>query len=382
MQRKARSKGEKMWARRQIDKTKKRFAKSWLEELEEKAKVPEVAKTSGEWSSTAERNKVDRARRLLEEKDALQKKIQGRFKNEVKRIEDIDKELQGLRPQAAGSSTEQEVKAAQVVAAARHRGEVFEEEVGSSAGCEWAMELHIEELEQRLREHELYKEQLQRDVEEDKEEVVARHEADIEELEDLLEAAETAAADSAAVKSKMEQQQQQLNEAEARWEEQRGNFELEVKTAKGVAAQAQESMQEVTQDCKRSMEEVGNAVQHLQEQHGQELQELEEHIRELQQNVAAEEAKVAEAAKAAEKARVQSRVQAEQLSVGAAQEQGWIVGEVAAVATGAARIKRDRAKGQQNLERAAMELEDMRALCVEQQVFVRVCTVAETQQKK
>ena len=162
------------------------------------------------------------------------------------------------------------------------------------------------------------------------------------------------------------------------WLEQRRQLEFEVEKAKAVTEEAQEGMQEVAQDCQRSMEEIGKAVEDLQERHRQEIEELEDLCEEQQK-------RAQEAEKAAEEARVQSRVQTEKLSVGAAQEQGWTVGSVhvvAAAATGAAGTKQGRGRVQQDLERAAMELEDMRALCVEQQVFVRVCTVAEAQQQK
>jgi len=149
MQQTARSKGETMWAQRQVKKTKKKVVEQWLEQLEEKARISEVAKRSGGWSSTAERNQQNRARRLLEEKEALMKQVKRRFKKEVEKIEWIDKELQGLRQQAAGSSTEQEAKAAQAVAAVRGAGMLFEEgEAGSPAGCEQG--LREKELEKQV----------------------------------------------------------------------------------------------------------------------------------------------------------------------------------------------------------------------------------------
>ena len=47
MQRKATSKGEKGWARRQREKIQTRFAQRWLHELEDKAKASEIGKATG-----------------------------------------------------------------------------------------------------------------------------------------------------------------------------------------------------------------------------------------------------------------------------------------------------------------------------------------------
>ena len=152
--------------------------------------------------------------------------------------------------------------------------------------------------------------------------------------------------------------------------------EKEVKSATEVAAAAQAAMQDIAKDSKRSMEEVGIAVQNLKERHQQEIEELEDLLQEEQQ-------RAAEAEQAAEKAKIQPRTQ--KVSAGTAQEQleGWTVGSVvAAAATGAAGIKRDRARVQQDMERAAMTCEDMRAMCVEHQWFVAICTVAEVRQQK
>ena len=149
MQRKARSKGEKMWARRQIDRTKKRFAKSWLEELEAKAKVSEVDKETAGWTSTAARNDFEKAKRLLEDKEKIQKKIRRRFKGEVERIEKIDEELQKLRAAAEAESSSE----AQVVAAV-HDSDGFVKQgarpAGSSIGCERSRERQLELQEQLL----------------------------------------------------------------------------------------------------------------------------------------------------------------------------------------------------------------------------------------
>ena len=133
MQKKARSKGGKMWAGRQIDKFKKKFAEEWLAKLEEKAKKSELKEEVSGWKSTQARNAFEKARRLLEEKTKIQKMIKRRFREEVKRIEKIDEELRELRGAVEGSNAGQAV---QQVAAVGMRGELLEEKVGSSGGCE------------------------------------------------------------------------------------------------------------------------------------------------------------------------------------------------------------------------------------------------------
>ena len=65
MQREARSKGEKMWAHRQVNKAKTKFAEQWLNQLEEKAKKSELEEKVSEWRSTEARNDCERAKRLL-----------------------------------------------------------------------------------------------------------------------------------------------------------------------------------------------------------------------------------------------------------------------------------------------------------------------------
>ena len=148
MQKKAKGKGERMWARRQIDKTKKKFAESWLDELEAKVKVSEVDKETAGWTSTAARNDFEKAKRLLEDKEKIQKKIRRRFKGEVERIEKIDEELQKLRAAAEAESSSE----AQVVAAVRESSGIFEEKIGSSLGCRAVQEQKIEELQLRITE--------------------------------------------------------------------------------------------------------------------------------------------------------------------------------------------------------------------------------------
>ena len=75
MQQQAKSRGEKQWAHRQVEKTKKKFAEQWLEQLEEKAKISEINEKTAEWHSTAARNSHNQARKLLEEKEELEKTI-------------------------------------------------------------------------------------------------------------------------------------------------------------------------------------------------------------------------------------------------------------------------------------------------------------------
>ena len=132
MQRQARSKGEKIWASRQVAKTKTKFAEKWLEQLKEKAEKSEVAAQTAEWRSTRARNDYERAGRLLEEKEELRKTIKRRFKKEIGKIEKINDELQELQVQAEASSAELKTE---VVAAVHERSDLTEE-VGSSRGCE------------------------------------------------------------------------------------------------------------------------------------------------------------------------------------------------------------------------------------------------------
>ena len=73
MQRKATSKGEKGWARRQREKLQKKFAETWLLDLEEKAKASEVGKATANWDSTPARRIFDKAKKLKEEKEELKK---------------------------------------------------------------------------------------------------------------------------------------------------------------------------------------------------------------------------------------------------------------------------------------------------------------------
>ena len=69
MQRRAKSKGEKGWARRQQEKVKKKFAEKWLVELQEKAKVSEVDKATGSWDKTPARHRFEEAKRLQRVKE-------------------------------------------------------------------------------------------------------------------------------------------------------------------------------------------------------------------------------------------------------------------------------------------------------------------------
>ena len=64
-----------MWADRQVAKAKTKFAEEWLAKLEEKTKKSELKEEVPEWQSTQARNDFERARRLLEEKKNIQKKI-------------------------------------------------------------------------------------------------------------------------------------------------------------------------------------------------------------------------------------------------------------------------------------------------------------------
>ena len=145
MQRKAKSKAEKEWARRQADKIKERLATSWWQELEEKAKQSEIGKTTGDWDKTAARRDFDRARRLQAEQEELRAAVKQRCKQEMERIGDLDKELQGLRQQAASSNAGQEVQVVQVAAAVREAEVSFEEGAGPMLGRKRNRELELYE---------------------------------------------------------------------------------------------------------------------------------------------------------------------------------------------------------------------------------------------
>ena len=106
----------------------------------------------------------------------------------------------------------------------------------------------------------------------------------------------------------------------------------EAEAARETAAEAQVAMHSIAKESQESMREIGRAVQDLQQQHGQEVQELEARIAEQQQ-----------------------------------------------AATGKCKPG---GSNRIELERAAMGREDARALCVEQQGFVRVCTIAEKRRQK
>ena len=136
MQRRARSKGEKGWARPQQVKIKKKFADRWLVELEEQAKTSEVGKATGAWDKTSARLSFEAVARLRKEKEELQEKTIEKIANELQQLEQLDEQLGRFGQQAGSDSSEEE--GSRVVAAVRE-ADGFEDQgdsEGSMVGCE------------------------------------------------------------------------------------------------------------------------------------------------------------------------------------------------------------------------------------------------------
>ena len=149
----AKSKGEKMWARRQVEKTKQKFARQGLEEMEEKAKQSEVDRVTGQWDCTVARNRFEEARRLQAKREELWRKIRKKCGEEVKHFEKIDEQLQRLQQQATEEQSKEQSDEQSIVGvtAVRARGEleVFEETIRCEQGQSIAaLEQKISELAQ------------------------------------------------------------------------------------------------------------------------------------------------------------------------------------------------------------------------------------------
>ena len=131
-QRRARSKGEKGWARRERERIQKKFADKWLVELEQQARASEVGKVTGGWDRTPARHSFEEVKRLQGAKERLQNETVEKIASELRQLQQLDEQLEKFGQRAgAGDSSEDESR--QVVAAVRERGDV--DEGGSSVGC-------------------------------------------------------------------------------------------------------------------------------------------------------------------------------------------------------------------------------------------------------
>ena len=141
-QRRAKSKGEKGWARREKERVQKKFAEQWWSELEEKAKDSEVGKATGSWDKTPARHRFEQARRLQREKEGLQGRTIEKIANELQQLEQLDKQLERFG-QRAGAEDSSEEEGRQVVAAVREADDFEDGEdggsgVGHEQGTTWA----------------------------------------------------------------------------------------------------------------------------------------------------------------------------------------------------------------------------------------------------
>ena len=324
-QREAKSKGEKMWAGRQMAKTKEKFAKEWLVELEEKAKKSELKQEISEWRSTEARNNFEKARSLLREQEELEKTIKRRSKKEVEKIVKIEEQLQELRQRAAVEDSSA-VQGAEVVAAVCERSELLKEEVGSTVGCEQSFQAQV--LEKQVIEATLRAEKAEQKLQEAAA-LVKQHELETcrKDLQDreLREKLEEVKRRAQKAEAEAEGKVQQQIKSEAEWLEQRKAIECE------ATRMEEKLMKEAQSQAQQQIARQERQIVWYQQAHARLQRQMKEQHR----------AAVATAVKVAE------------------------------VEQDAIRLE---------LERATMAGEDARALCSEQQRFVKVCTVAEIRQ--